>query len=101
MAPENPYILAADVGTSSLKTVIYSRQGHLIGTATQRYTYQSSYPGWAEGNAEDWWQSFKVTLADLRQQGVNLAEVEAIAFTGQMHTAVLLDAHGQVLEPTI
>ena len=97
----NPYILAVDVGTSSLKAVLYDMAGDVLGAATRRYEYQAANPGWAEGNPEDWWMAFEGALADLRQDGFSLTAVEAISFTGQMHTGVLLDEQGQVLPPTI
>jgi xylulokinase len=101
MASETPCVLAVDVGTSALKAVIYSAQGSVIGSSTQRYSYHSEQPGWAESDPEDWWQAFRSALADLQRQGSTLAELEGISFTGQMHTAVLLDGEGKVLEPTI
>lgn len=97
----NPYILAVDVGTSSLKAVLYGMAGDVLGSATRRYEYQAANPGWAEGSPEDWWIAFEGALADLRQEGFSLTAVEAISFTGQMHTGVLLDEQGQVLQPTI
>jgi xylulokinase len=101
MSDHQPHILAVDVGTSSLKAVVYGPRANLIASATRRYEYVSPQPGWAESNPEDWWRAFQAALADLRGQGFALAGLEAIAFTGQMHTAVLLDGAGQVLEPTI
>lgn len=97
----NPYILAVDVGTSSLKAVLYGMAGDVLGSATRRYEYQAANPGWAESNPEDWWIAFEGALADLRQEGFSLTAVEAISFTGQMHTGVLLDEQGQLLQPTI
>jgi xylulokinase len=96
-----PRILAVDVGTSSLKAVLYDARGGVVGSATRRYDYYSEHPGWAESQPEDWWEAFKTALADLQGHGFALAEVEAISFTGQMHTAVLLDGGGQILRPTI
>ena len=101
MPADQPYILAVDVGTSSLKAVIYSDHGAVIGSATRRYTYRTEQPGWAESDPEDWWTAFKAALADLRQRGFSPAALQAVSFTGQMHTAVLLDAGGQPLDPTI
>ncbi|GIK43949.1 MAG: xylulokinase [Chloroflexota bacterium] len=101
MASARPYILAVDVGTSSLKVVLYNAVGDVVGSATRRYEYRSENPGWAEGNPAEWWAAFEGALADLQQQGFDLTKVEGISFTGQMHTAVLLDEQGQLLEPTI
>lgn len=96
-----PYVLAVDVGTSALKAVLYDARGSVMASATRRYQYVSEQPGWAESDPRDWWGAFRGALSDLSQQGFDLGCLEAIAFTGQMHTAVLLDAQGQVIKPTI
>jgi xylulokinase len=101
MTSRSPSILAVDVGTSSLKSVVYSAQGDVLSTAIRRYSYHAPQPGWAEANPHEWWLAFEGTLAELQQQGVVLRALAGIAFTGQMHTAVLLDGTGQVLAPTI
>ena len=96
-----PSILAIDVGTSSLKAVLYRRNGRIAGSSSQWYSYRSDQPGWAEGNPEDWWRALLGALADLAQQGFALRKVEALACTGMMHSAVLLDSSGHVIPPTI
>lgn len=101
MITTRPYILAVDVGTSSLKAVIYDESGNTLETAAERYVYHSPQPGWAEANPEDWWQAFEHTLDALHAAGHDLSQCRALAFTGQMHTAVLLDEEGSPLEPTI
>ncbi|MBI4790404.1 MAG: hypothetical protein HY782_25520 [Chloroflexi bacterium] len=93
-----PFVLAVDVGTSSLKAVLYDKQGQVLDSTTRRYAYRSEQPGWAEADPREWWLAFQAALGDLR---FPLNHVEAIAFTGQMHTAVLLDADGTPLDPTI
>jgi xylulokinase len=94
-------ILTVDVGTSSLKAVLYANNGRIVVAATRRYGYRAEQPGWAEADPEAWWQALRDALAELVGQGSGLETVEAISFTGQMHTAVLLDAEGQVIPPTI
>ncbi|RPI51906.1 MAG: hypothetical protein EHM56_08960, partial [Chloroflexi bacterium] len=48
MSQPNPSILAVDVGTSSLKAVLYEDGGRVLASSTQRYGYQAPKPGWAE-----------------------------------------------------
>ena len=93
-------ILTVDVGTSALKTALYDRAGCVTAQASRRYGYLTPQPGWAEADPNAWWQAFDDAVLELAQR-VKLASVRVIAFTGQMHTAVLLDAHGQVIPPTI
>lgn len=101
MVQPSPYALAIDVGTSSLKAVLYADDGVVLGSATRRYAYRAERPGWAEADPEGWWTAFEMAVAELRAAGFALNQLKALAFTGQMHTAVLLDADGRPLEPTI
>ena len=96
-----PFLLAVDVGTSALKTVVYARDGQILAHAAARYGYATPQPGWAEADPEQWWQAFRQTLAILHRQVPSLPQTQALAFTGQMHTAVLLDEAGATIPPTI
>jgi len=96
-----PTILAVDVGTSALKAVVYTRLGQVLAVASRRYSYTTPQPGWAEADPEEWWQALLETLDELCQYVPALDQVQVLALTGQMHTAVLLDAAGSVISPTI
>jgi xylulokinase len=100
-AAATPFLLAVDVGTSALKAVIYSRGGQALASCSRRYGYTTPQPGWAEADPQAWWDAFDAVVAELGQQGNKLGQVQVLALTGQMHTAVLLDAAGEVLAPTI
>jgi xylulokinase len=101
MTRGQPALLTADVGTSSLKAVVYDHAGRVLKGAVRRYAYTTPEPGWAEGDPEAWWSAFGEATQELQQGGLGLDQIEAIAFTGQMHSAVLLDAAHRVLPPTI
>jgi xylulokinase len=93
-------ILTVDVGTSALKAALYDQAGQVTAQASRRYDYRTPQPGWAEADPEAWWAAFDAAVLELAQRA-ELAAVRVIAFTGQMHTAVLLDADGAVIPPTI
>lgn len=48
-----------------------------------------------------WWRALEAALGELRSGRGGLEQVRVLALTGQMHTAVLLDAAGDVVPPTI
>jgi xylulokinase len=98
---DSPTILTIDAGTSALKAALYNLEGQAVATATGRYEYHTPQPGWAEADPADWWAALIETVAGLRDQGVELNQVQVIGLTGQMHTAVLLDKAGQPIPPTI
>lgn len=101
MSEPEPSILTIDVGTQSLKAVLYTEDGQIAGSSAEPVAHRSEHPGWVEGDPEAWWQALQTALAGLAGQGLALDQVEAIAFTGQMHTAVLIDREGEVIPPTI
>ncbi|HSM25056.1 MAG TPA: FGGY family carbohydrate kinase [Anaerolineaceae bacterium] len=96
-----PYVLALDVGTSSLKSVVYDVNGKILASEAESYEYTTPQPGWAETSPHDWQKAMEQCLSRLAEKPDLLQQVEVIAFTGQMHTAVLLDEQLQPLEPTI
>jgi xylulokinase len=98
-----PCVLTVDVGTSSLKAVVYGCRGSLLASAARRYAGipSSQQPGWAEADPQDWWDALLGAVQELKHTLPDFSQVQAVALTGQMHTAVLLDDHAQVLPPTM
>ncbi len=96
-----PLILAVDAGTSTLKACLYGLDGRLRATASEGYGYRVPQPGWAEGDPAAWWAALGAAVRGLAAAGHDLGQVQALGVTGQMHSAVLLDAGGRVMEPTM
>jgi xylulokinase len=101
MTRKQPFVLAVDVGTSSLKAVVYEREGAVLASSTQRYENRTPQAGWAETDPQDWWAALNAGLGELRAADLDLAAIDAVALTGQMHTLILLDERLQVVPPTI
>ena len=95
------YVLAFDIGTSSLKAVVYAKNGKQLASESSGYEIISNQPGWAETNVDEWKKSLDIVLKNLGKKPNLLTEVKVIAFTGQMHTAVLLDEWHEPINPTI
>ena len=94
--------IGIDLGTSSVKLLMVSREGQIIDEATEEYPVYYPHANWAEQNPEDWWQGTLKALKTLinRNQAVK-GEIKGISFSGQMHGMVALDASGNVLTPAI
>ncbi|MEI7884393.1 MAG: FGGY family carbohydrate kinase [Clostridia bacterium] len=95
-----PYILIYDVGTSSLKLMLYDKNGEVIFVNSYPYEYATPKVGWAEINPQKWEQALWKGLDEIAAKFA-LSELVAIAGTGQMHTVILLDEQQEVLEPCI
>lgn len=92
--------IGIDIGTSGVKTVLLSEDGHVVDSHTSPLTVSRPQPLWSEQNPADWWRATKDGLIQLASKH-NLQKVKAIGLTGQMHGAVLLDKSGHVLRPAI
>lgn len=92
--------LGLDLGTSGLKGVLVDAQGQLLAQETVALTVESLRPLWSEQQPESWWQACEKIIAKL-QQNYDLASLQAIGLSGQMHGATLLDKEGKVLRPCI
>ena len=76
--------------------------GVVLATAHAPLTWRQPHPGWAEQDAQDWWQATVAACAQLKASAPQaLAGVRAIGLSGQMHGATLLDAADHVLRPCI
>lgn len=96
------YLIGIDVGTTGTKTILINERGETIARAFSEFPLHSPYPNWAEQDPGDWW---KATLETLRKvisdSGVDSGDIKGIGLSGQMHSAVFLDRHYNVLRPAI
>jgi xylulokinase len=59
-------------------------------------------PNWSEQHPQDWWQALELAIADLKSKAESaFKQITAIGLSGQMHGAVVLDQHLQVIRPAI
>jgi xylulokinase len=89
-------LLGIDLGTSSVKVVVYSTTGNILGLGSAEYPILTPQPGWAEQDPEHWW-SATVQAARTAHHAAGQPEVLAIGFSGQMHGPALLDKQNQLL----
>ncbi|WP_461308062.1 FGGY family carbohydrate kinase, partial [Albidovulum sp.] len=91
--------LGLDIGTSAVKAVL-SDGGAVAHSASAPLRLSSPRDGWSEQAPGDWWRAVCAALAELAERAA-LDRVEAVGLSGQMHGAVLLDRHGEVIRPAI
>lgn len=92
-------ILAIDIGTSSIKLLLVSRDGDVL--ARRRISHDTSHPvpEAAEQDPDVWWSNLADGIRHVTR--VIRAGISALAVTGQMHGLVVHDAQGHVLRPAI
>ena len=95
-------VLGVDVSTTATKAVLVDGDGAVSGVGAREYSVSMPQPLWSEQDPAVWWDAAQSAIRSaLAEADVPGSEVEAVGLTGQMHGAVLLDAHRAVLRPAI
>ncbi len=100
-------ILTIDNGTQSMRALVFDLSGNLIAkTSVPLQSYFSSNPGWAEQEANYYWQKLAQSCNELWQQPEVIEQkikqrICAMTITTQRGTVVNLDKNGKVLRPAI
>ncbi len=96
------YVLGLDLGTSSLKGLLVNREGEVVYTASSDYPLIHLEVGYSEQDPNAWYEAALVVLEKVVTDVPDAKEkLEAISFSGQMHSLVLLDEADQVLRHAI
>lgn len=93
--------LGIDVGTQSLKALLFDPERGILGvTGVSLRCREGLPPGHSEQDPEDWIAALRRAVPEvLDRAGVAAAEVIAMGVSGQQHGLVLLDADGRVVRP--
>lgn len=94
------YLLAHDLGTSGNKATLFTIDGTLIQSCVSSYNTRYYNNNWAEQNPEDWWKAVCASTKEL-VQGIDPADVVAVAFSGQMMGCLCVDEKGTPLYDSI
>ena len=89
------YILAFDIGTSSIKSSLVSISGDILDTETYEYGLLYEKAGWVTQDSELWWTGARVTANQLLDRNPNLRnQINCIGVCGHMLGCLPVDAHG-------
>ena len=96
-------VLAIDVGTQSVRALVFDLRGTLVaGAKIPIQPYVSPQPGWAEQDPELYWRSIGEACSALWAGGVARRDaIAGVTLTTQRATVVVTDEHGSPLRPAI
>lgn len=100
---DDPWLLALDCGTHSVRALLFDLRGRLVGKAQHVFDdYLTLQPGWHEHDAEMFWQAAATVCRRLLAQvPVAAGRVRGLAVTTQRGSLVPLDAAGRPLRDFI
>jgi len=95
-------LLGLDVGTTSLKAVLFDVDGALLSQASQEYPTVYPHPNWAEQDPDDWWRAACAVLPQvIAQAGADPRAIAGIGVSGQAPSVVPIGQDGAPLRPAL
>ncbi len=93
---DRPYIIAADIGTTSTKAlVIDARSGAVLAGTSVEYPLHVPLPDRAEQDPDELYQAVLTAVREVRAKaGVTAEEVKAVSFSSAMHSLIAVDRYG-------
>ncbi len=96
------YLMGIDIGTTSTKVIIIDLHGNVVSSTERPSQLMSPAPGWAEEDANLWWENVCNGVPEcLRQANLTAGQIAAVGTSGMVPTIVLLDKDDQVLHNSI
>ena len=87
-----------DLGTTSIKAILYdSEKGEILSSAQRPTPVQSPQPGWSEHDPEALWE----TVCAVLREAVNGRPVRGLAIGSMAEAGIALDRDGLPLDPII
>ena len=97
----NERLLAIDLGTQSVRALLFTPAGELVGRVQQPFTdYRREHPGWMTHDGEAFWQAAAACCKRLWAEH-DPGAVAGVAVTTQRGTIVPVDAQGRCLASAI
>lgn len=86
------HLLALDQGTSSTRSIVFNRQGDIVGLAQRELTQHYPQPAWVEHDPMEIWAAQCSTMTDaLAQANISAEMITAIGITNQRETTIVWD----------
>ena len=99
---DDKLILSIDNGTQSVRALLFDLRGTLVAKSqVHLQAYYSDHPGWAEHDADGYWEAVCRACQELWQEEDLRARIAAVAVTTQRGTVVNVDAGGRPLRPAL
>lgn len=98
MGTKERYLLGLDIGSTTIRSLIFDKEGMLITEAYRESVVYYPQSGWAEIEPEAWWHSaVEVLRQGLCQSNVPVHKIAGIGICALQHCLIPIDKGGQSL----
>ena len=96
------YLMGIDMGTTATKIILIDLDGRVVASVEKPSTLLSQHAGWAEEDANQWWQNVIDGVPEcIQMAGIDAGQIAAVGTSGMVPTIVLLDKDDEVLRNSI
>jgi glycerol kinase len=86
------YLLAIDQGTTSSRSIVFTKKGEIAAVAQKEFRQIFPKPGWVEHDPTEIWSTQSGTITEALANGnIGAEDIAAIGITNQRETVVLWD----------
>ncbi|MFN2202785.1 MAG: FGGY-family carbohydrate kinase [Caldilineaceae bacterium] len=96
----NPLVISIDSSTTACKAIAWDSSGRAVAEGRAAYPMLRPQAGWAEQNAEHWWNSACAAIRDCVSQ-VDVDAIDALGITHQRESFVPVDRNGRPIRNAI
>jgi gluconokinase len=94
------YFLGVDIGTTSVKSIAFSREGQTLSEHAISYPIKHPFPDWSEQDPEEIARAVYHTVENiLRELSPHIPRV--CSFSSAMHSLIAVDQEGKPISPSI
>ena len=96
------YYIGVDIGTTSTKAVVFTKDGKITATAYKEYPIFSHTPIMAEQDPKEIFEAviFSIRMA-IQKSGINKQDIKLLSFSSAMHGVIAMDNNGEPLTQCI
>ncbi|OCA88242.1 gluconate kinase [Bacillus sp. FJAT-27225] len=92
------YVIGLDIGTTSTKASLFSKEGWQVSSAAVEYPITHPKPDWAEQNPEQIYTAILESIREvIKKSKIDTGELIAIGISAAMHSIMAVDENGQPL----
>jgi gluconokinase len=96
------YVIGVDIGTTSTKSVLFTREGKLVESHGVEYQLMTPTPTTAELDPEELFQAVIQTIRQIMLKSkVDPSQVLCVSFSSAMHSVIAVDNEGKPLTNVI